>query len=200
MECVACDSFRMAYYKFDYQGDSVRFIIDPKAIALAVEILQILKAKSIDFYLNQTQCILNVNDINIRFGLYKDTYPNIINIILSEQKQHFKVNLNELLTALNRGSLFVSNEQRPVVNFKIENNKLTIKFLSNEIGNEFIEIDLLDSNTDKFEVRLNQKYLLSILSTIKSETISFNYTPGGKGIIITSENPYFLNLITRLTD
>lgn len=198
MECVASDSFRMAYYKFDYSGDPVKFIIEPKAIDMAVEILTTTKNKSLDLYLSEKHCILNINDTLIQFPLFKNTYPNIINAILSKQKNSFTIKLDDLTSALSRGYVFVSNEQKPIANLKIENKKLTIKFISSERGNSFEEIDLINSTVDNFEVKLNQKYFLSMLNTIKSENITFNFNSTNAPIIISSDNPYFLNLIVPL--
>lgn len=198
MECVASDPFKMAYYKFDYTGDVVKFIIEPKAIDMAIEVLTHSKNKSIDLYLSEKECILNINETLIKFSLYKNNYPNIINAILSQQKYSFTIKLNDLFNALSRGSVFVEKEQRPSANFKIEGNKLIIKFISNETGNSSEEIELLKSNVKDFEVRLNQKYLINLINTIKSENITFNFNGGNSPIIISSDNPYFLNLITPI--
>lgn len=199
MECVASDSHRMAYYKFDYEGDAVKFVLDPKAIDMSIELLTISKGKSIDFYISDKKCIIKNEDVLIEFVLFNvNTYPNITNAILSKQKHSFKLNLNNLINALNRGSVLVANEQRPIANLKIENKKLNLKFLSAETGNSFEEIDLIESTIDNFETKLNQKYLLSLINTIKSETISFNFNGSNSPIIISSDNPYFLNLILPL--
>ncbi|MCQ3915567.1 MAG: DNA polymerase III subunit beta [Mycoplasmoidaceae bacterium] len=199
IECVASDSFRIGYYKFNYSGEAEKFVIEPKAIDMAVEILTTNKSKSIDLYLSEKKCILSIDKILIQFSLFnKNIYPNIINAILSTTKNSFTVNLNELSNALNRGSVFVSNEQRPIADLKIENKKLTIKFLSSDVGNSFEEIDLINCNVDNFEVKLNQKYFLSLLNTIKSENVTFNFNSGNSPIIISSDNKSFLNLITPL--
>lgn len=198
MECVACDKVRMAYYKFDYQGAAQRFIIEPKAIDIAVDILSTAENKSIDFYLTDKQCLLSINETLIQFSLFKDTYPNVVKAILADQKYSFKLKLSDLTSALSRGSLFVATEQRPIANLKIENNKLNIKFISSEFGNEFIQIDLLESNVQNFEVKINQKYLLLLLNTIKSDTVTFKFNTTNAPIVISSDNPYFLNLITPL--
>lgn len=194
-ECISSDSFRMAYYKFNFEGDPIKFIIEPKAIDMAVDILSNKKIKTVDIYLSEKECVLKIEDILIKFSLYKDTYPNIIKVILTKQKYSFTVKLNDLFNSLNRGSVFVGNEQRPMANFKIENNKLTIKFISNETGNSFEEIDLIKSNVESFEARLNQKLLISLLGTINTETITFNFNGPNSPIVLSSDNPYFLNLI-----
>lgn len=198
MECVSSDSLRMAYYKFDYSGDGVKFVIEPKAIDMAVEILTTTKNKSIDLYLSEKECILNINDTLIKFSLFKNTYPNIINAILSSQKHSFTLKLNDLANSLNRGSVFVATEKRPIANFKIENKKLNIKFISSETGNSSEEITLSECNVDNFEVKLNQKLLLSLINTIKAENITFSFNNSNSPIIISSDNPYFLNLIVPL--
>ncbi len=196
MECVASDSFRMAYYKFDYEGEPTKFVIEPKAIDMAVDILTSSKNKTLDIYLDNKECILKINDILIKFSLYnKEKYPNIITAILSKPKYSFTVKLNELFNALNRGSVVVANEQKPIANFKIENSKLSIKFISSETGNCFEELDLIGTNIENFEFKLNQKLFLPLLNTIKTDTVTFNFNGANSHIIISTENPYFLNLI-----
>ena len=93
---------------------------------MAIEILSSSKSKSIDFYLSEKEAILNLNDILIGFALYKDIYPNIIKAILSPQKHSFTIKLNELIDAIQRGSVFVEKEKRPIIDLKIENNKLYV--------------------------------------------------------------------------
>lgn len=199
IECVASDSFRMAYYKFNYSGEAIKFVIEPKAIDMAVDILTSNKDKSIDLYLTEKKAILSIKNTLIQFSLFnKNIYPNIISAILSQTKNSFTVNLSQLSNALNRGSVFVASEKRPIADLKIVNNKLTIKFLSSDVGNSFEEIDLINSNMDNFEVKLNQKYFLLLLNTIKSENITFNFNNNNSPIIISSDNKSFLNLITPL--
>lgn len=198
MECVASDSYRMAYYKFDYSGDGSRFIIEPKAIDMAVEILSSSENKTIDLYLSDKECILNLDTTLIKFSLFKDTYPNIIKAILAEQKYSFTVKLQDLVHAISRGFVFVSNEKTPITNLKIENNKLVIKTISNETGNSFDEVDLVQSNVENFEIKLNQKYFITLLNTIKSDNITFKFNNPNAPIVLSSDNPYFLNLITPL--
>lgn len=195
MECVASDSFRIAYYKFDYVGEGCKFVIDPEQINMALEILSINKNKTIDFYINSKECIISSNNVLVKYSLFPNNYPNIINPILSKQKYSFTVKVKDLLNALERGSVIVLNEQRPIASFKIENKKLFIKYISNETGNSFEEIDLIDSNIDNFEIRLNQKLFLPIVNNIKTEKIIFNFNSSNAPLIISSDNPYFLNLI-----
>ncbi|MCQ3908530.1 MAG: hypothetical protein MJ200_03105 [Mycoplasmoidaceae bacterium] len=199
IECVASDSFRISYYKFNYSGEATKFVIEPKAIDMAIEILTTSKNKTIDMFLSEKKCIISSENTLIQFSLFnKNIYPNIINAILSDTKFSFKINLSKLLNAINRGSVFVSNEQRPIADLKIVNNKLTIKFLSSDTGNSFEEIDLVESNTEKFETKLNQKLFLSLLNTIKSENVTFKFNNGLSPIIIASDDPNFINLITPL--
>ncbi len=199
MECIATDSVRIGYYKFDFSGDQIKFVLDPKAIDMALELLSTSKNKTIDFYLNDKKCIIKNSDVLIEFILFNaNTYPNIISAILSKQKYTFKLKLNQLLNALNRGLVLLSHEKTPIANFKINNKTLNLKFISNETGSSFEEIELLESNIDNIEMRINQKLLLPLLSTIKSDTISFNFNGQNTPIIISSDNPYFLNLIVPL--
>lgn len=195
MECVASDMFMASYYKFDYEGSPIKFVIGTEAIDYAISISSSRKNKTVDFYLDNKNCILKIDNTLMSFSLYDNTYPNITKTLLEPQKYSFTVKLDELNNSLNRGSVFVSKEKRPIANLKIENNKLNIKFTSSETGNSFEEMELVNCNTEQFEAKFNQKLLSDLLHTIKSPTVTFNFNRSNVAIIITSENPYFINVI-----
>ena len=195
MECVASDSFKMGYYKFDYEGDANNFIISRDVINFAYSILLGSNSKTTEILFNNQNCILKIDNILMSFGLFDNAYPNIIPTILSPQKYKFSLKLNDLVNALNTGAAFVSKEKKPEVIFNLAHDKLNVKFMSSETGNSFEQISIFDCNTDKFSVKFNQKYFSELLKTIKSEIITFNFSQYNGLLIISSDNPYFLNLI-----
>lgn len=198
MECVASDGVRIAYYKFDYEGAGVKFVADPIVVEFANSVLSTTKAKTIDLYIKDRKCALHTNNTTIIFNLYENNYQNIINPLFSDQKYSFTVKLNDLYTAIIRGNEFVAGERNPAANMKIENNKLTIKFISSEVGNSFEELPIIKTNIDSFDLKINQKKLAELISTIDSETITFNFNGPLTPVVISSENPYFINLILPL--
>lgn len=198
MEAISSDGIRIAYYKFDYTGAAVKFVADTEFINFADSILTNVKNKSIDLYIQNKKLILFINDTTIVFNLFDNNYPNITKTLFAEQKYFFTIKTNDLLNALNRGVPFVSTDRNPTANLKFENNKLTIKFISPEVGNSFEEIDIINKNVENFEVKLNQKLFAELITTIKSETITFKFNGSHSHLLICSENPYFLNLIVPL--
>lgn len=198
MESVASDGIRIAYHKFDYQGKGIKFVVDPIVIEFANSILTTTKNKTIDFYIKDRKCALHINNTTIIFNLYENNYQNIISPLFTDQKYSFTVKLNDLYTAIIRGNEFVVGEKNPAVNIKIENNKLIIKFISNEVGSSFEELPIIKTNIQNFDLKINQKKLAELISTIDSETITFNFNGPLTPIVISSENPYFINLILPL--
>lgn len=198
MECVASDGVRIAYHKFDYTGANLKFVADPEVIDFANSLLQTTKNKTIDFFIENKSCALNVGDTTIIFILYDNNYPNITKTLFADYKNSFSVKTADLYSALTRGHPFVSNDRNPAANLKIENNKLTLKFISAEVGNSFEEIEILNSNTNEFDFKLNQKLLAELVASIDSEIITFNFSSAQSPILISSNNPYFLNLIVPL--
>ena len=91
MECVASDGIRIAYYKFDYEGASIKFVADPNVIEFANSLLNTTKNKTIDFYIKDRKCALFLNNTTIIFNLYENNYQNIISPLFNEQKYSFTV-------------------------------------------------------------------------------------------------------------
>ena len=91
--------------------------------------------------------------------------------------------------------MFVANDPKPIADFVISDTTLNIKFNSIEIGNSFEEIKFIEKNIGFIEIKLNQKMIYQIISTIDSSLVTFNCNGKNLPIIITTENKDFVNLI-----
>lgn len=195
LECITTNRIVVGYYKFKYFGDKIKFIIDAQAIKIVNDVFMNQTEKNVDVYTNDKKVIFKFNNILLSFSLYDDNYPQIVDKILAKQNYHFTVETNKLLKALNRGSLFVTNDPKPIANFVISDTTLNIKFNSIEIGNSFEEIKFIEKNIGFIEIKLNQKMICQIISTIDSPLVTFNCNGKNMPIIITTENKEFVNLI-----
>ena len=195
LECITTNRVVVGYYKFKYLGDKIKFVIDAQSIKVVNDIFLNQVETNVDVYTNEQKVIFKFTNILLSFSLYDNNYPQIVDKILAKQNYHFTIDTNKLLKALNRGSLFVTNDPKPIANFMISDTTLNIKFNSIEVGNSFEEIKFIEKNIGFIEIKLNQKMICQIISTIDSPLVTFNCNGKNTPIIITTENKNFVNLI-----
>lgn len=195
LECITTNRVVVGYYKFKYHGDKVKFVIDAQSIKIVNDIFLNQSNTNVEIYTNDKKIIFKFQDILLSFSLYENNYPQIVDKILAKQNYYFTIETDKLLKALNRGSLFVANDTKPIADFVISDTTLNVKFNSIEIGNSFEEIKFIEKNIGFIEIKLNQKMIYQIISTIDSPLVTFNCNGKNLPIIITTENKNFVNLI-----
>ena len=195
LECITTNRIVVGYYKFKYSGDKIKIVIDAQSIKVVNDIFLNQTNANVETYTDDKKVIFKFENVLLSFSLYDNNYPQITDKILAKQNYHFTIETNKLLKALNRGSLFVSNDPKPIADFIISDTTLNIKFNSIEVGNSFEEIKFVDKNIGFIEIKLNQKMICQIISTIDSPLVTFNCNGKNLPIIITTENKDFVNLI-----
>lgn len=195
LECITTNRVVVGYYKFKYLGDKIKFVIDAQSIKVVSDIFLNQSNTDVEVYTNDKKVIFKFSDISLSFSLYDNNYPQIVDKILAKQNYHFTIETNKLLKALNRGSLFVTSDTKPIADFVVSDTTLNVKFNSIEIGNSFEEIKFIEKNIGFIEIKLNQKMISQIISTIDSPLVTFNCNGKNSPIIITTENKDFVNLI-----
>ncbi len=195
LECITTNRIVVGYYKFKYFGDKIKIVVDAQSIKIVNDVFLNQTNVNVEVYTNNKKVIFKFENILLSFSLYDNNYPQITDKIFTKQNYHFTIETNKLLKALNRGSLFVANDPKPIANFVISDKTLNIKFNSIEIGNSFEEINFIEKNIGFIEIKLNQKMISQIISTIDSAKVTFNCNGKNLPIIITTENKNFVNLI-----
>lgn len=195
LECITTNRIVVGYYKFKYLGDKIKIVVDAQSIKVVNDIFSNQTNINVEVYTNNKKVIFKFEDVLLSFSLYDNNYPQITDKILAKQNYHFTIETNKLLKALNRGGLFVANDPKPIADFVISDTTLNIKFNSIEIGNSFEEIKFIEKNIGFIEIKLNQKMIYQIISTIDSSLVTFNCNGKNLPIIITTENKDFVNLI-----
>ncbi len=195
LECITTNRIVVGYYKFKYFGDKIKIVVDAQSIKVVSDIFLNQTNINVEVYSDGKKVIFKFEDVLLSFSLYDNNYPQITDKILAKQNYHFTIETNKLLKALNRGGLFVTNDPKPIADFVISDTTLNIKFNSIEVGNSFEEIKFIEKNIGFIEIKLNQKMIYQIISTIDSPLVTFNCNGKNLPITITTENKDFVNLI-----
>lgn len=170
---VATDGHRLSkivYKNFDSKETSVKMIVPPKAVQLALKNLG---------EEGTTKLIVEESGLSFQFGkttlftrLVEGEYPDYERVIPRDNDKKLLVDKNLLSASVKRVSLF-SSALTHQIRFSIEPGKLTIFSEDIDIGGEARESLQIDYNEESMEIGYNAQYILDILRQIDSDECCF---------------------------
>lgn len=194
---ASTDGFRLVEYKFNIKKEAGFSEIREKSIIIPAETLRELnKILSIDenkndntiyLLIENNQIFFKINDIKIVSRLINGKYPDYKQIIPNEFKTNIIINKDELLRATKIASVFTKNKDGEI-NLKIFNDKVLIKSESLEVGENEVELNILEKKGEDQEVTINPRYLIDALNTMETNKISIFINNGESPIGIRMVN------------
>lgn len=195
LEFVATDSFRLARKQiiFETELPEIKIIIPGRSLDELNKILEEGEG-NIEIHCNSSKILFKYQNILFQSRLINGVFPNTESLIPEKYGLSVKFNKEELISTIDRVSIFVNNEISNIIKMSINSDKVEFTSSSNEIGGAKEEITPLDitSNTN-FEVSVSSKYFLDALRTFDSKDVVINFTGEVKPLTIVGE--YDRNLI-----
>ena len=200
LKAVATDGHRLASSSFS-SGDEIEFLAMPGVIVpkkAVVEISKILSKQEGDVKISSTEHRISFEFDNFCFNskLIDGTFPDYTDVIPKGNPYRMVANVIQLRDAIDRVST-VSSAKTKSVKFTIEEEgSLVISSSSAGAGDGRDEIPVdfpqgsfasILSEGGKFDVGFNAKYLLDVLSVIKTENIEFFLKDETSPTLITAE-------------
>ncbi len=190
LEVVATDSFRLSkkYLVFENEIVAVKAIIPSKSLEELNKIVEDVQ-ENIEIHFTQTRALFKYKNILFQTRLIEGNFPNTKSLIPTEYITSIKFNKNELINAIDRASLFNSNDLSNIIKFNInENEEIIVSSTANEIGGSLEKINVINcSQYLNFETAFSSKYFLEALKAFDSNDITIHFTGEIKPFIITSE-------------
>lgn len=189
IEAIATDSFRLAkkYLITDQDNPSINVIIPSKNLEELNKILE-ESEENVQIHFLKTKILFKYKNILFLSRLIDGTFPNTSSLIPTEYVVSIKFNKNDLLAAIDRASLFNTTESPSTIKMIIDENKVEIKSINNEIGGTIEELVPLEvSNTCNMQIAFSSKYFLDAVKSFDSNEISIHITGEIKPFIMTGE-------------
>ncbi|WEK82997.1 MAG: DNA polymerase III subunit beta [Mycoplasma sp.] len=186
---AATDSFHLASYNYENnENEKFKIIVSPQILRFISGLIR-EKQINVDFYINDQKIIFEVDGDIFSSTLINGQYPSFNKFFDIENKYHFDVNKNELMESIDLASVLSSSEKRPLIQFIIENDELSLSARSIESGTSRQSIKIQNSNVDnKTTFVLNIRYLSHILKAVNNETITFEFTSENGAIKVVETN------------
>ncbi len=189
IEAIATDSFRLAkkYLITDQENPNINVIIPSKNLEELNKILEETE-DNIQIHFLKTKVLFKYKNILFLSRLIEGTFPNTNSLIPTEYILSIKFNKNDLISAIDRASLFNTTESPSTIKLVIEEERVEVKSINNEIGGTTEELSPLEiSNKCNLQIAFSSKYFLDAVKSFDSNEITIHITGEIKPFIITGE-------------
>lgn len=189
IEAIATDSFRLAkkYLITDTENPKVNVILPSKNLEELNKILEEVE-DLVQIHFLKTKVLFKYQNILFLTRLIEGTFPNTNSIIPTEYAVSVKFNKNELISSIERASLFNTIESSNTIKMIIDNGNVEIKSINNEIGGTNEEITPISiSNNNHFQIAFSSRYFLDAVKSFDSNEITIHITGEIKPFIITGD-------------
>lgn len=190
---IATDSFRLARRTTKISSDyssKIQINIPCKSLEEFSKILNEYD-EDVYVYLSNNQVLFNVKNLSFMSRLVEGTYPDTSNLIPMDFLLSIKMNREELISVVNRASLFIDSENISFVKFSLSRNSDHIEISSNstEIGRVVENLKPIEvSEEQDFQIAFSTKYLMDALKAFETQEVIMYFRGEIRPAIITSES------------
>ena len=189
IEAIATDSFRLAkkYLITEQENPNVNVIIPSKNLEELNKILEECE-ESVQIHFLKTKILFKYKNILFLSRLIEGTFPNTNSLIPTEYVLSVKFNKNELISAIDRASLFNTTDSPSTIKMVIDEEKIEIRSINNEIGGTTEELSPIEvSNKCNLQIAFSSKYFLDAVKSFDSSEITIHITGEIKPFIMTGD-------------
>lgn len=189
IEAIATDSFRLAkkYLISDQENPNINVIIPSKNLEELNKILE-ESEEMVQIHFLKTKVLFIYKNILFLSRLIEGTFPNTNSLIPTEYALSIKFNKNDIISAIDRASLFNTSDSPSTIKMIIDEEKIELKSINNEIGGTTEELSPINvSNKTHLQIAFSSKYFLDAVKSFDSNEITIHLTGEIKPFIITGD-------------
>lgn len=196
---TATDSFRLARKEESIEPTGLKTIVNIPSKSLE-ELGKILDESSdlVEMFLIDKTVLFKFNNVAFLTRLVEGVYPDTSGLFPKEQLLYIKFKKSDLVSAVDRASLFTNTDNLSVVKINVSSSK-TIEISSNstEIGKVVEEIEPLEmSEKLPFQTAFSTKYFSDALKALEASVITVNFTGEIKPAVIKGDgDPQLIQLL-----
>lgn len=196
-ECTATDSYRLAKVNIKLDKmyeENINIVIPARNIN---EFTKIINTETeVEMHIFSNKVMFKFDNIIFQSSLLNGTYPNTDNSIAKEFKYIIKTNLKDFYNTLDRASLLTQSKDKNIIDVEIDNNNLTIRASSLEMGKVEEKMIVENETNNSIKISFSAKYMLEALKMFENEEIYLLLNGEINPIILKEvENEEYIQLI-----
>lgn len=204
LEMRGSDSARMALNKMKCNtNEDLNFVIS----ASILNFIDILTDKNQEttFYIspNEQSIYFKINDnIEVNSNLLIGAYPNLDKILIKNETENvFTLNAKEFSDAIERVMILTDNQSTFPIQLSFKDDSLSLSTNSLELGHSNEKINMISNSfNSNYTVKVNSKYLLSILKAFNNTDVTlYAINTGIQRILFEGKNDQnFIQMLAPL--
>lgn len=200
IEVTATDRYRLARKRleFDYEFPEINIVVAGKSFEELNKIIE-EGTEIIQVHCSSMKVLFKYRNLLFQSRLIEGIFPKIDSLIPSKHENVLEFNKEELISAIDRISLFVVNDTAnttPNIIKMVINSEGIVEFManSNEIGAAKEEVTPISMKTkEAMQISYSYKYFLEALRSFDDENVFINVTSEVRPLTITSKKD--INLV-----
>ena len=181
----ATDSYRLASKTIDIDSN-LNFNVTVPCKYLTEICHAIVNEKEVTIAIDNQKISFLFGNTLIDTRLLDDVFPDTSRLLPTDFTQILKVNSRNLINAIDRTS-FIKSDGKNIVKMNISSSKIEITS-SNQIGNSYEEIPVINYKGEPLEISCSGKYLVDAIKAIGSDDITIKFSGELKPLIVQNEN------------
>ena len=172
LEIASTDGNRLARYRDTIENKNKKsklLIIPSKILNEVIKMSSFIDEDTIKIYSRESKIIIKTNKTTTVSRLLDGQYPKYNMLIPENNPKIAKVNVSQLISALERASVMV-NEKTNIVCLTLADNNMKLEANTPNSGKFEDDIDI-DYTDEKLTIAFNYKYVLEVLKNIDSDNV-----------------------------
>ncbi|MBQ7241779.1 MAG: DNA polymerase III subunit beta [Firmicutes bacterium] len=184
LEMVSLDGFRMAVAKEDIAFIDEKNVIVPAASLDIIEkiLTDTLGEKPIDLYIEEKKLSVVCEETTVIARLLEGNYIKYKDIIPNTYSTRVVINRSELLSSLERASLFAREGKNNLIKISVGTDNILLSSRSEE-GN-INESVSAETEGNELVIGFNSKYIMDVLKVLEDDEISIEMSSSTSAALI----------------
>lgn len=196
---TATDSARLARKEI-MMNETYEFIANIPAKVL-MEVSKLIEGENVDnvsLAINETKALFSFGTTIVSSRLISGDYPNTKNIIPKSFNYFLEANSQELISAMERVSLLLS-EKESVVKLTMSSEGVEVSTKSSQIGSATERINTCQYEGERLEISFNSNYVIEAIKACDSEDVTLAFLGEMKPFVIkNAQDDSQIQLVTPM--
>ena len=190
MECNATDSYRLARKEINLEKvveESYNIVIPSKNI---IEFSRIISEddESIQIHIFNNKILFKTANLLFQSRLINGNYPNASSLLPDESILKVNASLQGLYSVIEQASILTTDKEKNIVSLTTNNNKLTVKSVSNEKGKAEMHLTVEKNNEEEINISFSAKYMMEALNSLDNDEVELSFVGEFKPIVVKNKD------------
>lgn len=196
LEMASTDGNRLARVRehFENHVNDAQLIIPARTLNEFVKISSFADDEAVKLYIDNSKLILKIANTVMMSSIMNGQYPKYNQLIPQSSPKQAVINVQMLVTALERVAIMVS-EKTNIVKFEFSDNKLILSANTPDFGASEDAVDI-HYEGEELKIAFNYKYILEAIKNIDADEIVFGLnTPLSATVIKPNKDIDYISLV-----